>query len=258
MYYASDRHGSIPGQTGAEQPMAGSAVAVRLSAGLTPGLAAANTNAGMAAAAGLRVSRPYLAWGKRAMDIALVVLSLPVVLPVILLCAAALWAESGLPFYQQDRIGKEGRRFRILKLRTMVRDADQKLAQLLEESPALKAEWTETQKLKHDPRITRIGGFLRATSLDELPQLWNVLNGEMSLVGPRPMMPDQLALYGDAAAYFQMRPGLTGIWQVSARNESRFSYRAELDAQYFREQSFGTDARLIAKTFAVVARRTGY
>ncbi|MDK3072293.1 sugar transferase [Sedimentitalea sp. JM2-8] len=200
----------------------------------------------------------YPAWGKRALDIALVVLALPVVLPLVLLCIAALWIEGGSPFYRQARIGRNGAEFFMLKLRSMVRDADSKLQEVLARDPALRAEWDETQKLKSDPRITRVGAFLRASSLDELPQLWNVLTGDMSLVGPRPMMPDQASIYGDLTDYKALTPGLTGVWQVSSRNESSFAHRATIDAAYRRSLSLRQDVGLLLKTVAVVLRRTGY
>lgn len=200
----------------------------------------------------------YRRVGKRVLDILFVIATLPVSVPIVLICVVALWSEGGSPFYRQDRLGKSGKRFSILKLRTMVRDADNLLADYLEKVPALRDEWETTQKLKNDPRITRVGAFLRATSLDELPQLWNVLKGEMSLVGPRPMLPEQLPLYGNATAYFALQPGITGIWQVSARNENRFSFRAEVDAQYFCSLSPLRDFGLLLQTAGVVIRRTGY
>jgi lipopolysaccharide/colanic/teichoic acid biosynthesis glycosyltransferase len=200
----------------------------------------------------------YARAGKRILDIALVLLTLPLTLPVIGICALALWFEGGMPFYRQDRLGQRGDRFSILKLRTMVLDADAKLELYLAGSPQLRREWDETQKLKQDPRITQVGRFLRVTSLDELPQLWNVLKGEMSLVGPRPMLPEQLPLYGDPQAYFALKPGITGMWQVSARNESRFSYRAQIDAVYCQGLSLRTDLSLLLRTVGVVLRGTGY
>lgn len=200
----------------------------------------------------------YRAAGKRGFDIAFVIATLPISVVIILGCAVALWLEGGHPFFRQDRLGKGGKVFSILKLRTMVRDADEQLAQYLESDPDLKAEWTRTQKLKNDPRITRTGALLRATSLDELPQLWNVLIGQMSLVGPRPMMPDQLPLYGDQRAYFALQPGITGLWQVSARNEHQFSYRAKIDHQYFHRVSLWQDIGLLFRTVGVVVRKTGY
>ncbi|WP_274846424.1 sugar transferase [Phaeobacter sp. QD34_24] len=199
------------------------------------------------------------AWGgKRALDLALTLLSLPVTLPVMLLCALALVIEGGNPFYTQERLGQNGKRFRILKLRTMVRDADTCLQDYLERDAALKREWESTQKLKNDPRITPVGRILRVTSLDELPQLWNVIKGEMSLVGPRPMMTDQLPLYGDPRDYFDVKPGLTGLWQVSARNESTFAFRAAADSEYCRGLGLANDMKLIWRIFGVVAKGTGY
>ena len=220
-----------------------------------------------AAAHAIPLSRPeprrrtygrYRAGGKRVLDVMLVMLSLPVTLPVIGLCALALLLESGLPFYTQYRLGRMGRRFKILKLRTMVRDADDILQDCLDRDPALRAEWEETQKLKNDPRITKVGAFLRATSLDELPQIWNVLKGDMSLVGPRPMMPQQLAHYGDPRAYFSLRPGLTGSWQVAGRNDHAFETRRTFDAEYHRFHDLKEDVSIIWKTVFVVMQRTGY
>lgn len=199
----------------------------------------------------------YARFGKRAVDLVLVFLSLPLSLPIVALCALALWIEGGAPFYWQERVGQGGRRFRIVKLRTMVRDAEARLAHLLATDPAIRDEWNHTQKLRNDPRITRVGNFLRVTSLDELPQMWNVLKGEMSLVGPRPMMPEQVDLYGDDADYTSVRPGITGLWQVSARNEREFSYRAKVDAVYCRSLSLGRDVVLMVRTIGVVLRRTG-
>ncbi|MDU9005082.1 sugar transferase [Sedimentitalea todarodis] len=205
----------------------------------------------------VRSSNAYLNWGKRTLDVALVVMSMPVVLPLVLLFAVLLWFEGGSPFYRQARIGKNGKEFLMLKLRSMVMDADARLARVLENDQDLRAEWETTQKLRNDPRVTPLGALLRQTSLDELPQLWNVLIGEMSLVGPRPMMPEQLALYGDPADYEALLPGLTGIWQVSTRNESHFSHRAVIDAEYRKTVSLKTDVTLLFKTISVVLRRTG-
>ena len=200
----------------------------------------------------------YAAAGKRGLDLLLVFLSLPLALPLIALCAAALWLEGGRPFYTQVRLGRGGQVFRILKLRTMVRDADRLLLHYLKTDLALRQEWDETQKLKNDPRITGVGRFLRAASLDELPQLWNVVVGDMSLVGPRPMMPEQLSLYGDASAYNELRPGITGIWQVSVRNEAGFASRMRADTEYRRSLSLGRDLGLIWRTAGVVLKGTGY
>lgn len=200
----------------------------------------------------------YRQIGKRVLDILLVLIALPFALPIIAICAFLLWREGGTPFYTQTRLGQDGKRFSILKLRTMVTDADVKLEEHLSRNPAARDEWNRLQKLKDDPRITPIGKFLRSTSIDELPQIYNVLTGEMSLVGPRPMMPEQLAMYGQAEAYFAVQPGITGLWQVSARNNSTFDYRNEVDAAYERNLTIGMDATILFKTVGVVLRQTGH
>lgn len=199
----------------------------------------------------------YRDLGKRLMDVVLVVLSLPIALPLIGLCALALYLEGGSPFYTQDRLGRRGRRFSILKLRTMVHNADEVLENYLASDPKLRTEWDHLQKLRVDPRVTRIGRVLRATSLDELPQLLNVLSGDMSIVGPRPMMPEQLPMYGNPVSYFALRPGITGFWQVSARNSNGFTHRNEVDATYNDQVSLRTDIKVLFKTVGVVLRRTG-
>lgn len=194
---------------------------------------------------------------KRVFDVAVVMIcSAPIVL-VIGLLALAVSIQGGRPFYVQDRVGRDGRIYRMWKLRTMVIGADDKLATLLEDNLDANAEWAETQKLKDDPRITRFGKVLRRTSLDELPQLWNVLIGDMSLVGPRPMMPEQREMY-DGQAYFRLRPGITGPWQVSDRNKSAFTDRAAFDTDYERDMSLGHDLGLIGATAGAVFRATGY
>lgn len=200
----------------------------------------------------------YRNGGKRVMETVFILLSLPFFLPIVALCAIALWIEGGNPFYRQTRLGKDGERFSILKLRTMVRDADKVLESHLAANPEMRREWDEKQKIINDPRITRVGAVLRSTSLDELPQLWNVLTGDMSLIGPRPMMPEQLPIYGNAGHYFALRPGITGLWQVSARNENRFSFRNEVDAEYNKSLSITKDLAIVFKTVGVMLRRTGH
>lgn len=207
---------------------------------------------------GRRDKGAYRRFGKRMTDIVLVLITAPMTLPIVMLCAIALWFEGGSPFYRQNRLGKGGKVFSIWKLRTMCRDADAMLESCLAADPALRREWDRTQKLKSDPRITRVGGFLRKTSLDELPQFMNVLRGEMSIVGPRPMMPDQLTLYKSPALYFDMRPGITGEWQVSDRNENSFAHRATVDARYYSRLSLPVDLKILVQTVGVVLRRTGY
>lgn len=199
----------------------------------------------------------YERFGKRTFDAAMVLLTLPVTLPVILLLAAVLLVRGGKPFYLQKRLGLDGKVFNIIKLRSMVIDADARLEEYLASDPKMRAEWDTKQKLENDPRITKFGRFLRATSLDELPQLINVLIGDMSLVGPRPMMVDQLDKYGNPKSYFAVRPGITGVWQVSGRNETSFAYRNVLDRKYKTTMSMATDLALLFKTVDVVLKRTG-
>lgn len=201
----------------------------------------------------------YRAGGKRAFDLFLVVMILPIVLPIIIAVTLALLVQGVSPFYSQQRVGKGGRSFRIWKFRTMHPDADALLERILNANPTMRTEWEETQKLKCDPRVTRLGHYLRKTSIDELPQLGNVLFGQMSLLGPRPMMLDQQHLYGPALpVYTSMRPGISGVWQVSERNESHFQRRAELDIEYARNLSFRTDLILVGKTLRTVLYSTGY
>jgi len=198
----------------------------------------------------------YQEFGKRALDLVLIaVLAVPTLLIVSIL--ALLVARDGAsPFYFQDRVGRNGKTFRIWKLRSMVPDADKALENHLANNPAAKEEWNLTQKLQNDPRVTRVGRIIRKTSLDELPQLWNVLLGEMSLVGPRPMMPCQRSMY-PGTAYYALRPGITGSWQVSARNESSFAQRAQFDTSYNRNLSFSTDLNILLRTVRVVIKGTG-
>lgn len=193
---------------------------------------------------------------KRMIDLILVVMTLPFWLPVILVTALLIALDGRNPFYIQARIGRDGRVFHMLKLRSMVPDADIALEKHLRENPAARLEWLTTQKLKHDPRVTRIGAFIRKTSIDELPQLVNVLFGEMSLVGPRPMMVCQKMLY-PGSLYYEMRPGLTGFWQISNRNNCRFAGRARYDNAYFKSMSLRTDLVVILRTVRVVLRGTG-
>jgi exopolysaccharide production protein ExoY len=194
---------------------------------------------------------------KRAFDLAVVTLALPVVAPVILGLAFMVRRDGGPAFYTQSRVGKGGRHFRMWKLRSMVADADTRMTAYLDANPEARREWDTTQKLKRDPRITGFGAFLRRSSLDELPQLFNVLTGDMSLVGPRPMMLNQQALY-PGQAYFALRPGITGHWQTAGRNATAFQARADYDTAYDADLSLTTDLRILARTVGVVVRCTGY
>ena len=224
-------------------------------AGAEPGLRVDRLMARSSAAAAA-LSAPYRSGLKRALDVALVLAaSLPILMLVGLL-ALLVALDGGRPFYVQARLGRGGRVFRMWKLRSMVPDADLALARHLDADPAAQAEWALSQKLRQDPRVTRMGALLRKSSLDELPQFWNVLKGDMALVGPRPMMPDQRDLY-PGTAYFRLRPGITGPWQVSSRNASSFADRARFDADYDRGLSLGTDLGLLAATVRVVLKGTG-
>lgn len=177
-----------------------------------------------------------------------------VLLPFFVGIGAAIVVESpGSPFFRQKRIGRNGKTIQIVKFRTMVPDAEARLEQCLASDPALRAEWKADQKLRDDPRITKIGRWLRKTSLDELPQIWNVLWGDMSLVGPRPIVHNEIAKYGDAfAAYMRVRPGITGLWQVSGRNDLTYAERVQIDRYYICNWSTWLDVLILAKTVPVV------
>lgn len=199
----------------------------------------------------------YRRFGKRALDLALIIMAAPAVIVVIAVLAILVSLDGSKPFYSQKRIGRNGRQYTMWKLRSMVPDADARLEAFLASDPQARIEWDRDQKLKQDPRITAFGRFLRKSSLDELPQLWNVFKGDMSLVGPRPMMPCQAVLY-PGTAYFDLSPGITGSWQVSARNASTFADRAKFDTSYKRDLSLLTDVKLLIATVRVVLRATGH
>ena len=194
---------------------------------------------------------------KRAFDIVFALLAGLFVAPALLVLCAVIARDGHSPIYWSPRVGRGGRIFRMMKLRTMVHDADARLDAHLEADPEAASEWRATQKLKNDPRTTSLGLLLRKSSVDELPQLWNVLIGNMSVVGPRPMMPHQRSLYL-GRAYYDLRPGLTGPWQVSDRNHCTFAKRAEYDERYDGALSLATDLGLIFRTVGVVLRGTGY
>lgn len=194
---------------------------------------------------------------KRLFDVFLVVLMAPIAVPLIAVFALIIMMTGRSPFFRQRRIGKGGAIFELLKIRTMEPNAKERLEAHLAADPKARAEWNSTQKLKKDPRITPMGKLLRRSSLDELPQLWNVLRGDMSIVGPRPMMEDQKPLY-PGKAYYAMRPGITGSWQVSDRNETTFAARARFDKRYYDDLTFKTDLSILVKTVGVVLRCSGY
>ena len=216
----------------------------------------------------LRDRRPRSAWassrggfyrnfGKHFLDAALVLVSAVFILPVVGMLAAIVALDGGNPFYKQKRVGRNGRVFTIWKVRTMVPDADARLADYLTLNPEARAEWESAQKLKKDPRVTRFGRILRKTSLDELPQLLNVVLGDMALVGPRPIMLNQESLY-PGTSYFSLRPGITGLWQISERNHTSFSERAMYDNRYDASISLGLDVAILLKTVRAVLKCTGY
>lgn len=195
---------------------------------------------------------------KRPLDVAISIVLLPILLPVIFVLYALVRASGGPGFFGHARIGMDGRRFRCWKLRTMVPDAEERLNALLNTDPSARAEWERDRKLRDDPRITKFGDFLRKTSLDELPQIYNVLKGDMSLIGPRPVTAEEIARYGvHKPFYLAMRPGVTGLWQVSGRNDISYSERVALDSRYFREVSLGLDLSILVRTATVVWRWSG-
>ena len=196
---------------------------------------------------------------KRAFDVVAVLVGGLAILPALLAVAAWIRLDSpGPALYRQRRVGLGGRAFHVWKFRSMVRDADARLADLLARDPGARAEWDASQKLVDDPRITRVGRLLRRTSLDELPQLWNVLVGDMSLIGPRPIVDAEIAKYGEAfELYTQVRPGMTGAWQVSGRSDTSYAYRVDLDAGYVRNWSMWLDIEILLRTVSVVLRREG-
>lgn len=194
---------------------------------------------------------------KRVLDCCFVLVAAPFVVPVVAILALFVALDGSNPFYAQIRIGRNGRIFRMWKLRTMVVDADKRLQAHLAENPEALAQWNSAQKLKSDPRITPVGRLLRKTSLDEFPQFLNVLNGTMSLVGPRPMMVGQRHLYR-GSSYYSLRPGITGLWQISERNESEFTARVHYDDEYRKKLSFWADTKILLSTVAVMCRATGY
>jgi lipopolysaccharide/colanic/teichoic acid biosynthesis glycosyltransferase len=199
----------------------------------------------------------YAGFGKRALDLFVILLTAPVTLPLLILTALIVSLDGHSPLYVQKRVGRNGRVFKMFKFRSMVPNADSIFEDYLKANPDARAEWDHSQKLRNDPRVTRFGALMRKCSLDELPQILNVLIGDMSLIGPRPMMTDQTKLY-PGNSYYSMRPGISGLWQVTDRNDTAFTARAQYDDQYFHNLSLANDCLIIAKTFVVVFRGTGY
>jgi Undecaprenyl-phosphate galactose phosphotransferase WbaP len=210
----------------------------------------------------LRVGNNLRRWParltKRIFDTLIAALLVVLLSPLFLVIALALKIEGGRVLFAHQRLGKNGRKFNCYKFRTMVPNAEVQLKSLLDQNPDLKLQWEKEHKLKNDPRISKLGDFLRRTSLDELPQLFNVVKSEMSLVGPRPIVQEELQKYGLEKSYYLMvRPGMTGLWQVSGRNDLDYETRVYLDAWYVKNWSLWYDLALLAKTIKVVLFRNG-
>ncbi len=201
-------------------------------------------------------SSVYLTYIKRMIDVVISAFLIVMVLPLLALLSGLIALDGHAPIYRQRRVGRDNGEFMLWKLRSMVPDADAKLAELLHCDPVAAEEWRVHQKLRRDPRITRVGQVIRKLSFDELPQLWNVLKGDMSLVGPRPYLVTQKDLYPEKSGP-RLRPGLTGLWQVEARHSTSFTDRYVFDRAYEQSASFLTDVSILARTAGVVLRGTG-
>ena len=224
--------------------------------------AAAGAPARLAAAQAVPLAVPpagAAARTKRALDVLVALAILAFAAPLLLVIAVAIKAQDGGPvFFRHTRCGRNAQPFGLWKFRTMHVDAAERLTALLEDDPDAEAEWVRTRKLRRDPRVTRLGRFLRRSSLDELPQLLNILRGDMSIVGPRPVMAEELARYGVLAPLMTAaRPGVTGLWQVSGRNDLDFDARVALDADYVRRWSLRRDALILLRTVPVVLLAKG-
>lgn len=195
---------------------------------------------------------------KRLFDIVGAALLAVIFSPIIFFVFLAAAVNGQAAIFRHRRVGKDGKLFWCLKFQTMVPDAEAVLQELLAADPKLRSEWERNQKLRLDPRVTPLGRFLRSTSLDELPQLWNVIKGEMSLVGPRPVTSEELLRYGrNAVIYTMVRPGITGLWQVSGRSNAEYRRRVAMDVCYVKKQSLVLDLWILAKTVIVVVTRHG-
>lgn len=192
------------------------------------------------------------------LDLVVAILLLPILIPLIAVLCILTMRDGGNGLFGHERVGKNGRAFKCWKIRTMVRGAEEKLRDHLAANPEAALQWEQDFKLDNDPRIMRFGNFLRRTSLDELPQIWNVLIGDMSFVGPRPVVEDELIRYGSSKRIYEaMTPGITGLWQVSGRNEISYSGRVALDVKYWKTMSLWSDVVILVKTFGEVTRLTG-
>jgi exopolysaccharide production protein ExoY len=205
--------------------------------------------------AGLDVRRA----ANRGMNVSIAVIALLFFLPLMILVALAIWCQDRGPiFFAHRRIGRDGRKFPCLKFRSMATDAQERLQELLAKDPQARAEWERDHKLRHDPRVTSLGAFLRKTSLDELPQLINVIRGEMDLVGPRPIVDGEVCKYGARFKHYcSVNPGITGLWQVSGRNDTSYRSRVAMDCVYARSKSLRMDLWIMIATVPAVLLRKG-
>ncbi len=197
---------------------------------------------------------------KRLLDIILGLIGIIFLIPttIVIKIVSMCTGDFKSIFFVQERVGYKGKKIKIFKYRSMVPNAEQKLEELMESNPEIKKEYLENKKLENDPRITKIGGFIRKFSIDELPQLINVFIGNMSIVGPRPYLPREIDDMGDYYKYvIASKPGVTGLWQVSGRSDVSFKHRLKLDKKYVNERSLKTDIKIFFKTFSVVLFRKG-
>ncbi len=199
------------------------------------------------------------AYAKRLFDVVISASALIALSPLILAVAVAIKIQDGDDaLFKQKRFGLNGETFHCFKLRSMVPDARERLAALLASDPNARAEWEDTQKLTNDPRITALGHFIRKTSIDELPQLYNVLRGDMSLVGPRPIVENEIEKYGESFNFYcEVRPGVTGLWQVKGRSDTTYPERVAMDVEYVRTHSFLGDIMIVLKTVPAVLMSKG-
>jgi lipopolysaccharide/colanic/teichoic acid biosynthesis glycosyltransferase len=213
-----------------------------------------------APAGSLPLARLLYHFSKRLVDLFGAAVLLIILAPVMLTVAVIIWIDSGLPIiYACQRLGRYGELITVFKFRTMRDGSHHHLEELLTVDEERRLEYSMNRKLRNDPRRTKVGAFLRRTSIDELPQLWNVLRGEMSLIGPRPYFADELRGRTEAIELLSVRPGITGLWQVNGRSDRTFEERLEIETEYVRSRGFGLDAWIVARTLgAVVSGRGAY
>jgi exopolysaccharide production protein ExoY len=216
----------------------------------------ASSVAGQAGLGARRVNRPVGGAVKRAMDLVIATTALLLASPVMIIVALLInLTAGGAPIFSHNRVGFGGRQFKCYKFRSMVANSEAVLEAYLEANPEARREWEECRKIRNDPRVTLLGRMLRRSSLDELPQLFNIIRGDMSCVGPRPVVIDELKRYGDCMEdYLRARPGLTGLWQVSGRSNTDYASRVALDSRYVREWSIWLDIRILFRTILAVLR----